>query len=155
MKGLRMKKYISYIVVTSLLSGVSSVKAVLNCNPVPTTVEEAKACAKGLLEKQTEIQALLENNKHIGDMGTCQKTQPTPIPSFFSNNGIANVLKNVTLGDCEVHENNEYRCYVNLYQNACNISPNGTSSKTKIAVMRIENVGGNLVDFYPVFKESK
>ena len=138
------------MMVASILGGTNFVRADLICDSHPQTVEEAKICMEGFLGKTAEIHDLLASENHIGDMSACQQTQE-PIRSYFANNGIANVLKNVTLGDCE-DAGDEYKCFVNLYQNACFITPNGTRSKTKTAIMRVEKASGKLIDFYPVSK---
>jgi hypothetical protein len=145
-----MKNYILYVVVTALLGGISAAQAELICNPIPTTVEEAKACMQGFLGNTNELQTHLQNNNHFGDMSQCQKTQPT-IPSYFANNGIDKVMRDAAIQSC-IEEGSEYKCLVNLYQNACFITQQGTRSKTKTAIMRVQKDSGKLIDFYPVNK---
>lgn len=146
-----MKKFISYVAVTCVFGGIESAQAVLTCDPVPQNVGDAKVCMQGFLGKTAEIQEALDTKKHLGDMQNCKGTQENVLPSYFAKD-VSNALKNVTMGECEEAEG-EYKCFVNLHQNACFITKNGTRSKTKAAIMRVEKANGKLIDFYPIKKQ--
>ncbi len=144
-----MKKITCYTI-AALMLNFQGAQAELTCDPAPQSAEDAKTCAKTLLGKTEELNVHLQEKQHLGDMANCQRTQ-APASSYFGNNGLDKVLKEITLKNCE-DAGEEYKCFVNLYQNACFITQIGTRSKTKTAIVRMDK-NGKLIDFYPVNKQ--
>ena len=144
-----MKKFNLCMAIT--FSGISCAQA-LTCGHSILNDDNAKSCAEDFLTQEAETQTFLRENGHLGDIKDCQGTQETIPHSYFREDMIDTILKTATVENC-IGDGATYNCFVNLKQNACFITQNGTRSKTMRAIIKVETETGNLHDFYPIKKQ--